>query len=83
MIAAFRQEIRPMLRLAAPLAMAELGWMSMGFVDAIMAGRLGAAQSVEVRRAGDKLVFVPAEKSAQSVEVKDQKPEVSPSPSVV
>ena len=32
-----------MLRLAAPLAMAELGWMSMGFVDTIMAGRLGAA----------------------------------------
>src|ERR1039458_10635849 len=43
MIAAFRQEIRPMLRLAAPLAMAELGWMLMGFVDAVMAGRLGAA----------------------------------------
>jgi MATE family multidrug resistance protein len=39
----FRHEIRPMLRLAAPLAMAELGWMSMGFVDALMAGRLGAA----------------------------------------
>jgi MATE family multidrug resistance protein len=39
----FRQEIRPMLRLAAPLAMAELGWMAMGFVDAVMAGRLGAA----------------------------------------
>ncbi len=32
-----------MLRLAAPLAMAELGWMAMGFVDTIMAGRLGAA----------------------------------------
>ena len=43
MIAAFRQEIRPMLRLAAPLAMAERGWMLMGFVDAVMAGRLGAA----------------------------------------
>src|ERR1039457_4168225 len=39
----FRHEIRPMLRLAAPLAMAELGWMAMGFVDAVMAGRLGAA----------------------------------------
>ena len=33
MIAGFRKEIRPMLRLAAPLAMAELGWMAMGFVD--------------------------------------------------
>src|SRR5260370_33440953 len=39
----FRIEIRPMLRLAAPLAMAELGWMAMGFVDTVMAGRLGAA----------------------------------------
>src|SRR2546430_17467151 len=38
-----RREFRPMLRLAAPLAVAELGWMAMGFVDALMAGRLGAA----------------------------------------
>ena len=29
----------PMLRLAAPLALAELGWMAMGIVDTIMAGR--------------------------------------------
>jgi len=32
-----------MLRLAAPLAVAELGWMFMGIVDTIMAGPLGAA----------------------------------------
>jgi MATE family multidrug resistance protein len=32
-----------MLRLAAPLAVAELGWVAMGIVDTIMAGRLGAA----------------------------------------
>ena len=32
-----------MLALAAPLAIAELGWMAMGIVDTIMAGRLGAA----------------------------------------
>ena len=32
-----------MLRMAVPLAMAELGWMAMGLVDTIMAGRLGAA----------------------------------------
>ena len=32
-----------MVRLAAPLAMAELGWMAMGFVDTVMAGRLSAA----------------------------------------
>ena len=38
-----RKEIGPMLRLAAPLALAELGWMVMGIVDTIMAGRLDAA----------------------------------------
>jgi MATE family multidrug resistance protein len=43
MIAEFRKELRPMIRLAAPLAMAELGWMTMGFVDVVMAGRIGPA----------------------------------------
>ena len=38
-----RREFRPMLFLALPLALAELGWMAMGVVDTIMAGRLGAA----------------------------------------
>lgn len=38
-----RREFGPMLRMAAPLALAELGWMAMGLVDTIMAGRLGAA----------------------------------------
>jgi MATE family multidrug resistance protein len=42
MIAELRGEIRPMLKLAAPLAMAELGWMTMGFVDTVMAGRVSA-----------------------------------------
>ncbi len=32
-----------MLRLAAPLVMAELGWMGMGIVDTMMVGRVGAA----------------------------------------
>ena len=32
-----------MLRMAAPLALAELGWMIMGFVDTVMAGRLSPA----------------------------------------
>jgi MATE family, multidrug efflux pump len=35
-----RREFRPMLRLAIPLALAELGWMSMGIVDTMMVGRL-------------------------------------------
>src|SRR5262245_21695588 len=35
-----RQELRPMFRLAAPLALTELGWLSMAFVDTVMVGRL-------------------------------------------
>ncbi|MGA2148489.1 MAG: MATE family efflux transporter [Bryobacteraceae bacterium] len=38
-----RREFPPMLRMAVPLALAELGWMAMGVVDIVMAGRLGAA----------------------------------------
>ena len=37
---AVRLEIRPMLSLAAPLVVAELGWMIMGVVDTLMVGRL-------------------------------------------
>jgi MATE family multidrug resistance protein len=36
----FREEVRPTLRLALPLVLAELGWMSMGIVDTMMVGRL-------------------------------------------
>jgi len=35
-----RLEFKPMLRLAAPLALTELGWLTMGFVDTVMVGRL-------------------------------------------
>jgi len=42
-LADVRRELRPMLRMAAPLALAELGWMAMGIVDTIMAGPLGPA----------------------------------------
>jgi multidrug resistance protein, MATE family len=38
--ASIRREIGPMLRLALPLVMAELGWMSMGVVDTVMVGHL-------------------------------------------
>src|SRR5712671_2657039 len=41
-IASLRQELRPMLRLAAPLVLAELGWMGMGIVDTMMVGRVSA-----------------------------------------
>src|ERR1700722_2252273 len=36
----FRRELRPMLRIAAPLALAELGWMLMGLGDTGMVGHL-------------------------------------------
>jgi MATE family multidrug resistance protein len=34
------QEFRPMLRLAAPMALTELGWLAMTFIDTFMVGRL-------------------------------------------
>jgi multidrug resistance protein, MATE family len=34
------EEVRPMLHLAIPLVLAELGWMFMGTVDTMMVGRL-------------------------------------------
>jgi MATE family multidrug resistance protein len=36
-----RRELLPMLRLAGPVVLAEIGWMSMGIVDTIMVGPLG------------------------------------------
>src|SRR5262249_10227280 len=36
-----RRELVPMLRLAGPVILAEIGWMSMGIVDTIMVGPLG------------------------------------------
>jgi len=35
-------ELRPMVALAAPVVLAELGWVTMGIVDTVMVGRLGA-----------------------------------------
>jgi MATE family multidrug resistance protein len=37
-----RSELRPLLRLAIPVILAELGWMLMGVVDTIMVGRISA-----------------------------------------
>ncbi|HTP69218.1 MAG TPA: MATE family efflux transporter [Dongiaceae bacterium] len=36
----FQRELRPTLRLALPLILAEIGWMSMVIVDTMMVGRL-------------------------------------------
>ncbi|HET9359044.1 MAG TPA: MATE family efflux transporter [Vicinamibacterales bacterium] len=36
-------ELRPLMRIAGPVILAEVGWMSMGLVDTIMVGPLGPA----------------------------------------
>jgi MATE family, multidrug efflux pump len=36
-------ELRPLLRLAIPVVLAEVGWMCMGLIDTVMVGRLGPA----------------------------------------
>jgi MATE family multidrug resistance protein len=38
-----RRELKPMLRLAGPVIVAELGWVGMGIVDTIVVGPLGPA----------------------------------------
>ena len=38
-----RRQLKPTLRLAVPVILAELGWMAMGVVDTIMVGPLGPA----------------------------------------
>jgi multidrug resistance protein, MATE family len=38
-----QSELKPMLRVAGPVVLAELGWMGMGVVDTIMVGPLGPA----------------------------------------
>ena len=41
MSASVRTEFFPMLKIAIPVVMAELGWMTMGVVDTVMVGPLG------------------------------------------
>jgi MATE family multidrug resistance protein len=36
-----RQELKPMLALAGPVVLAEIGWVAMGIVDTMIVGRLG------------------------------------------
>jgi MATE family multidrug resistance protein len=37
-----RYELRPLVQLAGPVVLAELGWMTMGLVDTLMVGRVSA-----------------------------------------
>src|SRR5258707_6717890 len=53
-----RQEFRPMLRLATPLAVTELGWLTMGFVDTVMVGRLpDSATAIGAASLGSMLFY--------------------------
>src|SRR5437879_2375416 len=54
-----RQEFRPMLRLAVPLVLAELGWMAMGVVDTIMVGHLpNSAEAIGAVSLGSVLFYM-------------------------
>ena len=54
-----RAELRPTLRLAIPLVLAELGWMSMAVVDTMMVGRLpNSAVAIAAVSLGGILVHV-------------------------
>ena len=49
-------EIRPMIRLAVPLVLAEIGWVTMGIVDSMMVGRLpNGAEAIGATSLGNLL----------------------------
>jgi multidrug resistance protein, MATE family len=53
-----RRELRPMLHLAAPLVLTELGWLCMSFVDTVMVGRLPhSATSIGAVSLGSTLFY--------------------------
>lgn len=53
-----RPELRATLRLGAPLALAEIGWMSTYLVDAVMVGRLpGGAGSIAASSLGNTIFY--------------------------
>jgi multidrug resistance protein, MATE family len=58
-IQSIRDEIRPMLRLAAPLVLAEISWVLMAIVDTMMVGRLpNGAEAIGAVSLGNSLFFV-------------------------
>jgi len=54
MLSAILREFVPMLRIAVPVVMAELGWMTMGVVDTIMVGPLGP-QAISAAGVGNSM----------------------------
>jgi MATE family multidrug resistance protein len=57
--ATWRTELRPMLKLAWPVVLAELGWMLQGVVDVIMVGRLGPV-AIGAVALGNALYYAPS-----------------------
>ena len=55
---ALRSRTPPTLRLAAPLVLAEIGWMSMGIVDTIMVGHLPNSATPWERSASAPSIFI-------------------------
>src|ERR1700744_6377436 len=52
-------EVRALLKIAIPLALAELGWMAMGVVDTIMVGRMpDSAVAIGATSVGSAVFYV-------------------------
>jgi multidrug resistance protein, MATE family len=59
MFTTLRGEIRPMTRLAAPLVLAEISWVSMGIVDTMMVGRLpNGTEAIGAVSIGNLLFYI-------------------------
>lgn len=58
-LAGVRAELRPLLRLAGPVVVSELGWMAMGLVDTAMVGRV-SAEAIGAVSVGSHTYFVAA-----------------------
>lgn len=59
MIGSIRSEIRPAIRLAAPLVFAEIGWVTMGIVDTMMVGRLpNGVEAIGATSLGNVVFYV-------------------------
>lgn len=54
MFLSIRKEFVPMLKIAIPVVMAELGWMTMGVVDTVMVGPLGP-QAISASGVGNSM----------------------------
>ena len=54
MKSSIRAELVPMLKIAVPVVMAELGWMTMGVVDTVMVGPLGP-QAISASGVGNSM----------------------------